>query len=146
MKKLILITLIFPLILMAQTPFILTGIKKVYPMVELNTKRLDPALKEVVMKKLLDTTKRLHIDTTGYSHRSLVVMINSSMVKDTLVFKILLIMGEEMKRLDDDEECFAFSYVASDSIEYDDFDEEIIESVEFLLEQFEEQYIEDNES
>lgn len=141
-----LVTLIFPLMLMAQTPFILTGIKKVYPMVELNTKRLDPAMKELLMKKLLATTKKLHIDTTGYSHRSLVVMINSSTVKETLVFKIILVIGEEMKRLDDGEESFAFSYVASDTVEYDDFDEEIIESVEFLLEQFEEQYIEDNES
>jgi len=145
MKKYILLTLIFPIFLMAQTPFILTGIKKVYPMVEINTKAVPQSYKQDFIDKLTKTTKKLHIDTTGYSHRPLVIQITTSNVADTTVYKTVLIMGEEMKRLDDDEEVFAITYQMSDEIETDDLKEELYESVDFLLEQFSDQYIEDNE-
>ena len=54
-------------------------------------------------------------------------------------------MGEEMKRIDDGEEVFAITYQMSDEIETDELKEELYESVDFLLEQFKDQYIEDNE-
>jgi len=145
MKKLILLTLIFSTYLLAQTPFILTGIKKVYPMVEINTKVVPQSYKEDFFNKLIKTTKRLNIDTTGYSHRPLVIQITTSNVADTTVYKTVLIMGEEMKRLDDGEEVFAITYQMSDEIETDDLKEELYESVDFLLEQFADQYVEDNE-
>ena len=145
MKKLILFLLIFPLLLMAQTPFILTGIKKVYPMVEINTKKVPQSYKKELFDKLINMTKKLHIDTTGYSPRPLVIQITTSTVGDTLVYKTALIMGEEMRRLDDGEEVFAITYQMSDVIEPDDLKEELYESVDFLLEQFAEQYTEDNE-
>ena len=135
----------FPLLLLAQTPFILTGIKKVYPMVEINTKAVPQSYKQDFIDKLNKTTKKLNIDTTGYSHRPLVIQITTSSVADTLVYKTALIMGEEMKRLDDNEEVFAITYQMSDEIETDDLKEELYESVDFLLEQFADQYLEDNE-
>ncbi len=114
-------------------------------MVEINTKKLDPSLKPKIQAKLLAMTKKLQIDTTGYSQRPLVIQITSSNIKGTEFFKTALIMGEEMKRLDDDEEVFAITYQMSDTIEIEDFDEEIFESVDFLLDQFKEQYREDNQ-
>ncbi len=143
MKKLLL--LIFPILLMAQTPFILTGIKKVYPMVEINTKEVPQSYKDDFVSKLTAMTKNLNIDTTGYSPRPLVIQITTSSVADTLVYKTALIMGEEMRRLDDDEEVFAITYQMSDVIEPDDLKEELYESVDFLLEQFADQYVEDNQ-
>ena len=145
MKKIVLLTLLSTLFLMAQTPFILTGIKKVYPMVEINTKEIPQSYKQDFVDKLIATTQKLHIDTTGYSHRPLVIQITTHSVADTLVYKTVLIMGEEMKRLDDDEEVFAITYQMSDEIEPDDLKEELYESVDFLLEQFADQYVEDNQ-
>ena len=145
MKKLVLLTLLSTLFLMAQTPFILTGVKKVYPMVEINTKEVPQSYKQDFFNKLTDTTKKLKIDTTGYSHRPLVIQITTHSVADTLVYKIVLIMGEEMRRLDDGEEVFAITYQMSDEIEPDDLKEELYESVDFLLEQFSDQYVEDNQ-
>ena len=114
-------------------------------MVEINTKKVPQSFKEPILKKLLETTKKLHIDTTGYSHRPLVIQITTATFGDTLVYKTALIMGEEMKRLDDNEEVFAITYQMSDVIEPDDLKEELYESVDFLLEQFADQYVEDNE-
>jgi len=143
LKKLIL--LLLPLFLFAQTPFILTGVKKVYPMVEINTKKLDPALKETIFKRLTAITKALGINTKGYSPRPLVIQITTSSINDTLVYKTALIMGEEMKRIDDGEEVFAITYQMSDTIEPDDVKADVLESVDFLLDQFSDQYKEDNE-
>ena len=114
-------------------------------MVEINTKKLDPTLKTPILKRLKATTQDIGIDTTGYSHRPLVIQITTHSVGDILVYKIALIMGEEMKRLDDNEEVFAITYQMSDSIEPDNVKEEVLESVDFLLDQFAEQYKEDNE-
>ena len=136
-----LLLLLFPLLLLAQTPFILTGVKKVYPMVEINTKQVSQSYKHGIVSKLLAVTKTLNIDTTGYSHRPLVIQITTFSVGDILVYKTTLIMGEEMKRIDDGEEVFAITYQMSDSIEEED---ELLESVDFLLDQFSEQYKEDN--
>ena len=114
-------------------------------MVEINTKEVPQSYKKALFAKLIKMTKKLHIDTTGYSPRPLVIQITTSTVGDTLVYKSSLIMGEEMKRLDDGEEVFAITYQMSDVIEPDDLKEELYESVNFLLEQFKDQYIEDNE-
>jgi len=114
-------------------------------MVEINTKKLDPALKEPIFKRLTATTKALGINTEGYSPRPLVIQITTHSVNETLVYKTTLIMGEEMRRLDDNEEVFAITYQMSDSVEPDDVKEEVLESVDFLLDQFAEQFREDNE-
>jgi hypothetical protein len=114
-------------------------------MVEINTKVVPQSYKKDLFDKLIKTTKKLNIDTTGYSPRPLVIQITTSNVADTTVYKTALIMGEEMKRLDDNEEVFAITYQMSDEIEPDDLKEELYESVDFLLEQFSDQYIEDNE-
>ncbi len=145
MNKLFLLTLVFPMLLLAQTPFILTDIKKVYPMVEINTKEVPQSFKSDFLAKLKQMTKKLNIDTTGYSQRPLVIQISTSSVGDTLVYKTVLMMGEEVKRLDDGEEVFAITYQMSDKIEPDNLKEELYESVDFLLEQFADQYKEDNE-
>ena len=114
-------------------------------MVEINTKEVPQSYKKDFVSKLTAMTKKLNIDTTGYSPRPLVIQITTSSVADTLVYKTALIMGEEMKRLDDDEEVFAITYQMSDVIEPDDLKEELYESVDFLLEQFADQYVEDNQ-
>ena len=144
MIRVILLTLLFPILVMAQTPFILTGIKKVYPMVEINTKAVPSSYKQDLLDKLMKMTKQLGIDTTGYSQRPLVIQITSAEIADTMVYKTVLIMGEEMKRLDDGKEVFAITYQMSDEIEPDDLKEELYENVDFLLEQYAEQYAEDN--
>ncbi len=114
-------------------------------MVEINTKEVPQSYKDDFVSKLTSMTKKLNIDTTGYSPRPLVIQITTSSVADTLVYKTALIMGEEMRRLDDDEEVFAITYQMSDVIEPDDLKEELYESVDFLLEQFADQYVEDNQ-
>jgi len=50
-----------------------------------------------------------------------------------------------VKRLDDNEEVFAITYQKSDIFEVENLEEDIVDSAEYLLSEFEEQYKEDNE-
>jgi len=59
--------------------------------------------------------------------------------------KVQLLLGEEVRRIDDNEEVFALTYQKEDIFEVENLDEDLIDSVEYLLEEFKDQYIEDNE-
>ena len=71
-------------------------------------------------------------------------MISRVAIGKKLVLKVALMIGEEVKRLDDGEEVFALTYQKVDIFEVDNLEEDLIDSVEYLLEEFKEQYIEDN--
>ena len=128
----------------ATTPFLLTKIPSVYPLVETYSKHVPKKYIKIIKKEIIKTTDALHIKSDGYSGRPLTFFITDLPIEGKQVVKVALIMGEEVKRLDDGEVVFAFTYLNVDMIEVDeDFD--ILESVDFLLEEFKDQYREDNE-
>jgi len=129
------------------TPFILSGIKKVYPVVEIKTGNVDQKLKKQIQKILLDRLSSLGIETKGYDPRAFAILISRAPVGSSqkLVLKTTLIMGEQVKRRDG-MEVFAITYEVGDIYEpdMDFFEDSIIESVEYLLDMFESQYQEEN--
>lgn len=129
----------------AQTPYTLTTFKSVYPLVEIYTKKVPAHYKEDVTEIIKEYAKEMKISTEGFSERPLAIIISRVAVGEKLVLKIQLILGEEVKRLDDGEEVFALTYQKEDIFEVNDLEEDIIDSVELLLEEFKDQYIEDNE-
>lgn len=144
MKFLFLIISVSTLIL-AQTPFTLTKFKSLYPMVEIYTDKVPNSYKSTITKILKEYTDELGINTEGYSDRPLVIMISRIAIGDKLTLKVALMIGEEVKRLDDGAEVFAITYQKVDIFEVEDLDEDLIDTVEYLLEEFKEQYTEDNE-
>ncbi len=144
MKKL-LILIFFSSYLAASSPFLLTKISDVYPLVEINTKEVPKTYIKPIKEMIIKMANSLGIKTDGYSSRPLTIMITRLPLDNKSVIKISLLMGEEVQRLDDKEEVFAITYLADDIIEIDELEFELMESVEFLLESFKDQYIEDNE-
>jgi len=129
------------------TPFILTGVKKVYPVVEINTKyvskELKPQIKELFTKRLT----KLGIDSKGYSSRAFAILISRPAVGDSshLVLKTSLLLGENVTK-ESGQKVFAITYEVGDIYEPDPdyFEDSVIESVTYLLDMFEEQYLDDN--
>lgn len=150
-KKVLVLSLFLGLSLNASTMFLLTKIDKAYLVVENYSKSLTNAnLKKEVMNSLKETADELEIDTKDYSYRTLAFILYDTYIGDTKVLNVDLILGEEVKRLDDSKEVYALTYKKSKQfivkdIEKDELEEEIIDSVDSLLSSFSEQYIEDNE-
>ena len=132
----------------ATTPFLLTKIPSVYPLVEIYSKHVPKKYIAIIKKEIIKMTNELHIKNDGFSGRPLTFFITDLPVDDKKMVKVALMMGEEVKRLDDGEVVFAFTYLNVDIVEVEDDDEEefdIMESIDFLLEEFKDQYKEDNE-
>lgn len=143
--KAIILLLTFYTMLFSQTPFILTKFKSVYPIVEIYTNKVPKNYKAKITEIIKEYAKEMKISTKGYSQRPLGIIITRVAIGETLVLKVRLLIGEDVKRLDDNEEVFALTYNKEDIFEVENLDEDLIDSVEYLLEDFKEQYMEDNE-
>lgn len=130
--------------LSAQTPFMLTGIKSYYPVVELNTDKIDIKYQEQILDMLIKKSQKLGIETKNFSSRSLAFLIGFIGVGDTLALKIELMLGENAIRLDTKESVFVISYMNSRIFVPQELEEELIDNAEELLDMFEAQYKEDN--
>lgn len=142
--KLAILLSIFTSFLYAQTPFMLTGIKSYYPVVEINSNKIDKKYKKIILESLIEISNELTINTKNFSSRSLTFLINYISVGDTLALKVALVMGEDMVRTDTKEEVFVLSYINTRIFIVEDIEEDLIDNVEELLEEFSQQYIEDN--
>ncbi len=135
----------------ASTMFMLTKIPKAYLVVENYSTKLPMSIKQNVLEEMKYYTDQLKIDTSGFSHRTLACIIYESYVEDQVVLNIDLVLGEEMKRLDDNKEVYALTYEKRKQLNYDEksddeIGEQVMEYVEQLLYDFSEQYKEDNET
>lgn len=127
----------------AQTPFDLAAVKSYYPVVEINTDRIDAKYKNILLNMIIETSKELSIDTDNYSSRSLAFLVSYIGVGDELAIKIQLMLGETMTRLDTQENVFVVSYMNGRIFVPEDEDE-LVDKAESLLESFADQYKEDN--
>jgi hypothetical protein len=136
--------------LKAESFFSLSNIKKVYPVIEIKSDKIEQKHKAYIEEEINRTLKELDIDTSGYDPRAFAIVVTQSYVGDTPVLRVELLMGEEMRRLDDGQKTFAISYQQRELTVIEDIDDsdsiiELMEdSVDTLLERFSEQYREDN--
>lgn len=143
MKKLLFALVFFTTFTYAQTPFDLGGIKSYFPVVELNTDRIDIKYKAQLLDMIKETSKELSINTENFSSRSLAFLVSYIGVGDELAIKLELLLGETMQRADTKEDVFVISYMSSRIFVPED-EEELIDSAEGMLENFANQYKEDN--
>ena len=131
----------------ASTMYTLSGINKLYLVVEISGKTIPQSYRETILESLQSTAEELKIDTKGYDPRSLAVLINEKVYNDTTVVNIQLVVGEEVRRLDNNEKTFALTYQSfgSFSLNEDDELEDVFEDTfDSMLAKFSEQYIEEN--
>ena len=133
----------------ADSMYLLTKIDKVYVVVENYSTKLPMSIKKDIFESLNSTTEELKIDTTGYGHRTFGVLLYDTPIANQLSINIELILGEEVKRLDDSEEVFALTYqkrkqfILTDKNQ-DEIEEEVLDNIDLLLLDFIGQYKEDN--
>jgi len=142
--KTVLFLSLFASSIWAQTPFVLTGVKSYYPVVELNTDKIDVKQKQKILDMVIQKSTKLGIETKNFSTRSLAFLISYIGVGDTLALKVELMLGESVMRLDTKEEVFVLSYLNGRIFVPENGDEELLEQAEELLDIFAAQYKEDN--
>ncbi|WP_304543643.1 thioredoxin family protein [Sulfurimonas microaerophilic] len=146
MKKLFVI-LILVSGLSASTMFTLSGIKKVYPVVEISGKDLPKEFKATAQEEIRTILDELGISYKGYDQRALALLISSRYIENTLLITMKLEIGEQVLRVDSKQKTFAITYESAESIPVRD-KEEIADQLEdglmVLLDRFSEQYIEEN--
>jgi hypothetical protein len=101
--------------------------------------------KKIILENIKETADSVGIDTSGYSQRSMKILIDDVYVTTDKILSVSLIVGEEVKRMDDGVEVFATTYMNTKIFKVDDLDENLLDSVDSLLYEFARQYKEDNE-
>ena len=147
LKKIFLLVFFTNIILNASTMFTLSGINKLYLVVEISGKTVPLSYKSTILESLKATTDELKIDTKGYDPRSLAVLVNEMRVNDTTVINIQLLIGEEVQRLGSNEKTFALTYQTMGHFffnEGDDIEDIFEDTFDTMLSKFSEQYIEEN--
>ena len=96
LRILFLLLLLSGVILNASTMYTLSGINKLYLVVEISGKTVPSSYKEMILDNLKSTTDELKIDTKGYDPRSLAVLINERVYNNTTVVTVQLVIGEVM--------------------------------------------------
>ena len=146
-KRIFLFIFFTNIILNASTMFTLSGINKLYLVVEIGGKTVPQSYKSTILESLKATTDELNIDTKGYDPRSLAVLVNEMRVNDTIVINIQLLIGEEVQRLSSNEKTFALTYQTMGHFffnEGDDIEDAFEDTFDTMLVKFSEQYIEEN--
>ncbi len=143
--KIVLLAALLNVVSFADTPFILTGLKRAYPVVEIHSDYVPQKFKAIILKKLNEKMKLLGISTKDYPQRSIAFLITGVPIGEEPAVHIKLLIGEEVKRADDGEEVFAVTYSNEKIFEVFNIDEDMNENIDDLLERFAKQYKEDNE-
>jgi len=134
----------------AQSMFLLTKISKAYLVVENYSAKIPMSLKAEIYDEMRHVTDELKINTKGYSFRTLGFMINDTRIAGKDILTVEIILGEEVTRLDDKEDVYALTfqkknYIDATNKDNEELSEELMDNVDLLLNDFLEQYKEDNE-
>jgi thioredoxin-related protein len=132
--------------LQAETIFTLRGIDKVYPVVEIKGTKVPKSEKRYLRDELKATTDDLHIDTKGYSQRSLALLVSEVYAGKCVLIKVRLLIGEQVKRVDSAEKVFAITYQVESLFPYakDSVSDRLEDTVDDLLAKFADQYREEH--
>lgn len=146
MKRLFSLIVLLSTIVYSGNIFSLTGVKKVYPIVEIKGKNIPTEFKQLVTDELNSTINSLKLDAKGFDQRALAILISESYIKDVVLINMQLIVSEETKRLDSDTLAFALTYQSKKTFIFssDELEDNLEDSLDELLIEFKEQYIEDN--
>ena len=140
--------LLFSSALYSSTMYTLSGIKKVYPVIEIMTKKVPQEYKDMIFEELNSTLDDLSIDHTGYDERSFAIIISSIYItKTTSLINIEVLIGEQVKRINSDDKTFAVTYVSKGHFilnDGDDIEDKFEDTLSSLLNKFTKQYEEEN--
>ncbi len=144
LKQILLMVLLFTS-LNAQSFYVLTDVKNYDPLVIAESKEFEVFSSEI--KSLMEVNAlELDINTTGHPSRVLAFLVNKFALGDTIGVRVVLELGEYVRRKGSEEEVFAISYVDVKMFAYakEDLEDDLADTVEEMLETFATQYKDDN--
>jgi hypothetical protein len=128
--------------------YTLSGVDKVYPVVEIMTPLVPQSFKEKINEELQSRLGELNIKYTEHDQRALAVLVSGITIKNDPFITIELLIGEQVKRRGESSETFAATYIDKSQflLSKDDDLEDIFEdNLSALLDKFSEQYQEENQ-
>ncbi len=151
LKRVLFITLLINSIVVvnASTMFTLSGVKKVYPVVEIMGKDIGQEDKTMILESVNEILDELQIDHDGYDQRAFAVLVRSMKVDQALLVNVELVLGEQVHRLDTTEKTFALTYQSKEYFllhKGDDVTDRLEDAIVTLLDKFAEQYKEENKA
>jgi len=144
--RLIFITLLFNFSLFGAGFWTLTGSDKLHVYVQNNISEINPKTVTSIKEKMQSTLSKLSVKTDGVDGGTMMVKLNSIKGSDYFYVTIKLAVGEEvMTHRKGDIETFALTFDSDDFIETDELDADVLESIDFLLSEYAEQFEDDRE-
>lgn len=148
MKKLLFLVLMsFVYTLSASTMYTLSGIKKVYPVVEISSDIIPAEYKSLTLEEIKSITNKLGIDTKGYDTTSLAMLVSQKQIEDITYITLRLVIGETVMRHTNNKDVFALTYDNKQSFvlhNKDELEDKYEDALDMLLTTFSEQYEEEN--
>lgn len=126
----------------------LTGIAKANVYVKNELSVLKPNSVKIIKQKMTDMLNKEGIKTNQQDSPTLMIALKEIENDETYYIYVELALGEEVQTFRKDKsKTFSLTYSSNDFIEVDkeEFDNEVLESVDFLLSQFAEQFEDDKE-
>jgi len=148
MQKFIVALFLVVLNLNAVGYWTLTGLEKANVYVKNDVSLVKPKTVETIKEKMNKTLKTLGIKTKQQDSPTLMVALEDLDDEGTHYIYVKLALGEEVQTFRADKSgTFALTYAGHDFIDVveDELDSGVLESVDFLLSQFSEHYLDDKE-
>lgn len=146
MKKIFLLTAL-AVLLSASTVYTLSGVKKVYPVIEVSGKGVSKSFKAKAREEIVSVLDELGISHGGYDQRALALLVNAVPVNGLIEVTIKLEIGEQVLRLDSKEKTFALTYLSLERVRgksSEEVEDKLEDALFILLDKFSEQYKEEN--
>lgn len=146
MRRIITLMLGLHLSLIAAGFWTLTGTEKLNIYVQNEISEIKPQTIVTIKKKMKAMLESHGVNTKGVDSGTMMIKLSSIKNGDDYYVYIKLAVGEEvMTHRKGDIETFALTYENSDFIESNALDSDVLESVDFLLSEYKEQFEEDQE-
>lgn len=133
------------LLVNAQSFYTLTDVKSYDPLVIIEGKELEVFRQDI--KSLMEANAlELDVNTTGHSSRVLAFIVSKFSLGDTMGVRVILELGEYVRRRESEDEVFAISYIKEKRFVYnkEELEDDLADRVEEMLEIFATQYRDDN--
>ena len=128
------------------TPFTVTEIDELYVVLENDTKLLNEKTEIILKKMMFDKLKSLGIKTDTYAPESFILMIGSNRFGEIDFLNIKLMIVSQVKRSKAKETSLGITYMMEDLFDTTEPNVDMIESLEYMLSEFGDQFIEEKDT
>lgn len=145
MKKILLIWLSIISLSFAGTPFTVTEIDELYVVLENQSKMVSEKTEVILKEMMINKLKSLDVKTDTYAVESFILMIGQNEFGDMKFLNVKLMIVSEVKRAKAKESSLGITYMMEDLFDTTEPNVDMIESLEYMLSEFGDQFIEEKE-